>query len=1419
MSFRHRLPSFNPIQAASEDAKEAERSNRRRTTALNVAQIIVLLLLAAFLAIGDVVTYVLGACSGTVGSQLAVFTTSIPWIVLLLIAAIVIYILKPWRILRKEDEAAPSMAAIDFSAQDKAESELKRTKFQKFIVGYGLLGAVAVLAILMAIGLAVQGGAPKAILAGAACHAIVPAHVHHNHSHKPKPVVTPQPTATPTPSAKATPTPKPTVTPAPTPVATATPTPTPSGGGVPTSYRKPKATPTATPSARPTPTPIAKATPPELTAESPTETTGTPDLLTASGMKPGQFGEFITSKRQIVGACQAGASGSCAIAVNSSAPATITYTVTDETTQLTSNQVSVSWGSTPAPTPTPTPTPTPAPTTQTVSLVTANPTPFDGTVNLQGQGQTDTLTATASPSLNGGEYLVIVDDSTGAEMGSCGVGINPCTVVVQTQPAGKRPYSAEIVDNGNVTHTSQTQVVNWLPLPVISSGLPGSPVAGQTYTVSANVPQLPQGDSLKIAVVAMAPPPTGTVTLGQKTCSTGSCSVVIAIPTGESSTTEYVETTQILNSSGSMIAAGIPAIAGYGAPTTSSTITLSAAQTSLDTGAGDALTISSTQSGYVVILDLATGNYAGQGGCNLPSGGGVCTLEVTSLTPGSYEYAALNQFSNQESAPVTVVFTKPANPSSVTSTDGPVSLSLSASNVLPAAGQTVTITATATGLPGGDSIAISGGTKNQTCSAGTSTCSLSFVDEGQQVVTATIQDATYPVLAELDITWPTTAASVSFTASATSGSASSPVTLTGTATPFVTGDTITIMQMESNGDGGLAQVGTLASCTNSSCTVKVGDNQFGSTTFEMVAKDQYGNQLVVNNPTVTVTFPAQDLTLKASISGYTVTYSVTGASLPYQAGLPNFAYLTTEIGGVTTDLAQCTVDSSGDCSGTYTVNSPPSSSALALQAQDMQTQVMSNTVNLTANSNLAIGVYPTSFSTNQTASVTVLNMLPNESAYVWSGSQVVGECNSASQNSCVVKISEQAAGTYKISASTSTTSATTNGSNVVSVSVTVPTPTWSLATANASAVYGEGVDEALIATYQNGTTTPTVYFHTATGSSVGTCSVQGTSNPSCAITLGSTVGGTVTYDLESSSTFSSATSAILATTTIDWVSSPTGTWSATPASTSEVVGNSDMVDVVNTNGTAASVISLVNATSGSTRMSGVIIGGPSLQTMIPATSPTETGTVHYKIVGDGVTLATFSTDWTSSATQSQTITFISTPPSNPTVGETYTPTATASSGLQVTLTIDSSSSSICSMSSAGVVTFATAGSCIIDANQSGNSTYAPAPQVQQTMDVASDSTTAPTLSVSSANPSTGGTVTFRISGATTGIYQLYGSTSSSSSFSSNFGNTMDAGTCGVPSGGTSCSISYSTTDTGTIYYEVAPQSPGSVSNIVSVTWG
>src|SRR6185312_16368405 len=111
------------------------------------------------------------------------------------------------------------------------------------------------------------------------------------------------------------------------------------------------------------------------------------------------------------------------------------------------------------------------------------------------------------------------------------------------------------------------------------------------------------------------------------------------------------------------------------------------------------------------------------------------------------------------------------------------------------------------------------------------------------------------------------------------------------------------------------------------------------------------------------------------------------------------------------------------------------------------------------------------------------------------------------------------------------------------------------------------------------------------------------------------------------------------------------------------------------------------------------------------TSSLSTGARSITAVYDGDSTHTTSTS--SALTQTvnklnQTINFGSTAPSSPTAGTTYTPAATATSNLAVSLSV----SGTCSFDGTQV-TFTAAGGCTVNANQAGDSNYNAAPQVAQ----------------------------------------------------------------------------------------------------------
>ncbi|MFL6100468.1 MAG: hypothetical protein ACJ71T_10995 [Actinomycetales bacterium] len=123
-----------------------------------------------------------------------------------------------------------------------------------------------------------------------------------------------------------------------------------------------------------------------------------------------------------------------------------------------------------------------------------------------------------------------------------------------------------------------------------------------------------------------------------------------------------------------------------------------------------------------------------------------------------------------------------------------------------------------------------------------------------------------------------------------------------------------------------------------------------------------------------------------------------------------------------------------------------------------------------------------------------------------------------------------------------------------------------------------------------------------------------------------------------------------------------------------------------------------------------------------------TGLVRFTGVGQCVIAANQGgdDDWEAAPASSQSmtvgqgaqaITITSTPPASPKVDETYQVVATGGgSGQPVTFTVDSTSTrGACSVNGSGVVRFSAVGSCVIDADQAGDSNYTAAPRVTQTL--------------------------------------------------------------------------------------------------------
>ena len=163
----------------------------------------------------------------------------------------------------------------------------------------------------------------------------------------------------------------------------------------------------------------------------------------------------------------------------------------------------------------------------------------------------------------------------------------------------------------------------------------------------------------------------------------------------------------------------------------------------------------------------------------------------------------------------------------------------------------------------------------------------------------------------------------------------------------------------------------------------------------------------------------------------------------------------------------------------------------------------------------------------------------------------------------------------------------------------------------------------------------------------------------------------------------------------------------------------------------------------STPPTGVIVGGPtyrptaSASSGLPVTFSIDPDSKDMCVINNGVVsfigggqctlVATQpgNADWTSAtlsqifsvAKLSQQVTFTSTGPADATVDQAgYRPTATATSDLLVTLSVDAISANVCTLAD-GTVTFTGAGTCQIDAAQPGNAQYLPAAAFHQSFTV------------------------------------------------------------------------------------------------------
>jgi uncharacterized repeat protein (TIGR02543 family) len=199
---------------------------------------------------------------------------------------------------------------------------------------------------------------------------------------------------------------------------------------------------------------------------------------------------------------------------------------------------------------------------------------------------------------------------------------------------------------------------------------------------------------------------------------------------------------------------------------------------------------------------------------------------------------------------------------------------------------------------------------------------------------------------------------------------------------------------------------------------------------------------------------------------------------------------------------------------------------------------------------------------------------------------------------------------------------------------------------------------------------------------------------------------------------------------------------ATPTPTLTVTGVTTSGYTLNVTNYDGNFIYTPTVTSGTGTIGSATYSGTTAS--YPVTGVTSGYSVTARVAVTLSSLTSVNASITGTANQAaQTISFTSAAPTAATFGGTYTVTATSNSGLAVVLSIDASATSVCSLSGS-TVTYLTAGTCVIDANQAGNTQYLAATQVQQSFSIAK--ATQGAITVTSTTGTYGSTVALTYSG-------------------------------------------------------------------------
>jgi hypothetical protein len=510
--------------------------------------------------------------------------------------------------------------------------------------------------------------------------------------------------------------------------------------------------------------------------------------------------------------------------------------------------------------------------------------------------------------------------------------------------------------------------------------------------------------------------------------------------------------------------------------------------------------------------------------------------------------------------------------------------------------------------------------------------------------------------------------------------------LTVTSTSGTYGSALTLTTSGGSGDGAVTFVatpGTASSCTVSGSTLTAGS---GGTCLVTATKATSTNYLAVSSSQTTVSFGNQAVSLSGFSDISSKNYGDTTFTLTAPTVAGSVAGAFTYSSGTTSvaTISSSTVTIIGAGTSTITATFTPTDTG----RYSSQTITMLLTVNKKAITITAVDktkVYAQSTPTNSFTNSTLVGSDAISSlTYTYSGT------NSTSAPTTV--------GNYTITpSSASFSTGSINNYTITYVpaaySITKATPAFT-GFNNVSKTYGDS--------------SFTITAPTVTGSISGSFAYS--SSDTSAITISSataTVAGTGSSLITASFTPTDTTNYNSATTTMT-ISVAKATQSSLSITSASSVNYGSTISLTSSGGSGTGAISFA-LTSGTCSISSTTLtpGNAGSTCVIQATKALDT---NYNV-------ATSSTQTITINKINQTVSFTSTAPSSPVSGDTYTPLASATSGAIPTISVASSSSSVCSLS-AGIVTFNTSGTCLIEADSVSSTNYNAATTASQSITVA-----------------------------------------------------------------------------------------------------